>query len=152
MHSIGILVCLVVIVSANSVHGQLAQPYQYAPQQYQNAFNQDYRRYNAPYSGYSAASSSPYGSGSIVFPDDTNLNTRHKKDMNRLENRHNEHTPMADEVSGLMKLCNFIDILVGLFLIGQLQKHENKFFKYFSSGNNYNCNDSIVMIHQCSFV
>lgn len=98
MKSVSMLLCLTVIVLADIVRAQQAQPYQYAPQPYQNAFNYDRRRLNAPYSGFGAGSlSQAYNGDSIKFPDESafapagsrvhganeqyNFNARNKKDM-----------------------------------------------------------------------
>lgn len=87
--SIGILMCMLIIILTSVVTAQEAQPYQYA-RPYQNAFNHDRRRFNVPYSGSSGFASD---NGDLIkFPDDSlirgssdgySFNDRHKKDYSR---------------------------------------------------------------------
>lgn len=120
------LLCLTVIVLADIVRSQQAQPYQYAPQPYQNAFNYDRRRINAPYSGFGAGSSPQSHNGdSIKFPDESafaptngrihgandqyNFNARNKKDMIQNDGTHYDgHSHRSNEVSDGHKMQYFI--------------------------------------------
>lgn len=113
IQSAAMLLCLTVIVLADLVRPQQAQPYQYAPQPYQNAFNYDRRLVNAPYSG-------GFGAGDLIrFPGDSsfapsssngrvhgtneqyNFNARSKKDMIQNDGaQYDGHSQRANEVSG----------------------------------------------------
>lgn len=110
IQSINMLMCLTVIVLADIVRSQQAQPYQYPPQPYQNAFNYDRRRFNAPIHGF--------GGDSIKFPDDSSFsptlngrirgpneqysfNARTKKDMIQNDGiQHDGYSHRSNEVSG----------------------------------------------------
>lgn len=117
MQSVNMLLCLTVIVLADIVRAQQAQPYQYAPQPYQNAFNYDRRRINAPNGGFGAASlTQSYNGDSIKFPDPSsfapangrihganeqyNFNARSKKDMIQNDGtQYDGHSHRPNEVS-----------------------------------------------------
>lgn len=117
IQSVNMLFCLTVIVLADIVRAQQAQPYQYAPQPYQNAFNYDRRRIN--YGGFGASPlSQSYNGDSIKFPDERSFapstgrlhgsndqytfNARNKKDMIQNDGtQHDGHSLRSNEVSGL---------------------------------------------------
>lgn len=128
--SMNMLLCLTVIVLADIVRSQQAQPYQYAPQPYQNAFNNDRRRLNAQYSGFSAGGFHP--GDSIKFPDESafaptngrvhgtnqqySFNARNKKDMIQNDGTHyDDHSHRSNEVSAGMQyfinLNSFLSVL-----------------------------------------
>lgn len=113
IQSAAMLLCVTVIVLADLVRAQQAQPYQYAPQPYQNAFNYDRRQVNAPYRGGFDASDiirfpgdssfAPSSSNGRVYGtnEQHNFNARSKKDMIQNDGaQYDRHTQRANEVSG----------------------------------------------------
>lgn len=117
--SVIMLLCLTVILLADLVRAQQAQPYQYAPQPYQNAFNYDRRRL---YSNFGAGDSIRFPSDSSFASssngrihgtnDQYNFNARSKKDMIQNDGtQYNDgHSHRANEVSGHKSFTRFFSV------------------------------------------
>lgn len=124
--SVIMLLSLTVILLADLVRTQQAQPYQYAPQPYQNAYNYDRRRINGfgagdsiRFPGESSFASSALNARVHGANEQYNFNARSKKDMiqNDDGNHYDHHSSRPNEVSAhKMQACTLYVVFLGVLV------------------------------------